>query len=337
MFLLSSSVTPGVLDGYRRLVTAFLMFCGFLSLPLGSRVEIDRAFCVYADEQFCDGCGASTGERLLSAFCALYPEHSPGDFPFYLRALRGWRRLKPKYSRHPLPWPVLCAAAYYVRTRTPGDFEGMMALMLIFDAYLRPYEALWLRVKDFVRPVGNAWWCLVICPREAMRPSKTNTFDDSVLIDSTWRPQVAALLPQLLHRAERRGCCGQDFIFPFTQEQLGKWFKEAIAWLHLEAWGFTLYSARHGAPSEDFLQEQRSLEVIKRRGRWAADASTRRYQQHGRLQVVYSGMAPGVLRACMQTEAHLLALLQEGAPSLRRPEPETTVVPASAPLPEEED
>ena len=164
------------------------MYCVYLRLGLDCNAAIDRALCLWGDEQYCDGVGAAAGERLLSAFCALYPEHRPGNFPFYLRALRGWRRLRPKFSRHPLPWPFLVSIAYFVLTRTAGDFEGFAALLLLFDCYLRPYELLRIRVKDLIPPAGSLkHWCVRICPYEELRPSKTQTFDDSVELDTSWR------------------------------------------------------------------------------------------------------------------------------------------------------
>ena len=340
-FLRAAAVTPAVRDGYRRVIAAFLVFCLCLSLPLQSCAQIDQAMCKWADEQFAEEVGPAVGERLLSAFCSEFPEHQPGDFPLFLRALRGWRRLKPKTSRHPLPWPMLCAAAFFVLTRTEGDFEGMMALLLMFDCYLRPYELLRLRVKDLVAPAGDHhWWCVVTCPREAMKPSKTNTFDDSVLLDSVWRPQVAALIPILLRRCRDRGLANDDLVFSFGHLQLSRWLAAAMSWLGLSSWNFTLYSARHGGPSEDFLKHHRPMEVIQRRGRWAAEASTRRYQQHGRLQIVYSQSPAAVLRHCLQVEAHLLQLVLRrlrGEPCLLSQPPRTAFeAPAAAPLPEED-
>eukprot|EP00959_Pyramimonas_sp_CCMP1952_P107758 2253266-Pyramimonas_sp.AAC.1 len=40
---------------------------------------------------------------------------------------------------------------------------------------------------------------------------------------------------------------------------------------------------RHGGASDDALRQTRSLEEIKRRGRWAADTSVKRYEKHARV------------------------------------------------------
>ena len=335
-FLRTSSLTPAVLDGYRRLVAAFLLYCCWLNLALTCNEEIDCALCKWADEQYCDQVGPASGERLLSAFCALYPEHRPGNFPYYLRALRGWRRLRPKGSRHPLPWPFLVSIAFYVHSRTPGGFEAFVGLLLLFDCYLRPYELLQLRLKDVVAPTLTVWhWTLSLCPFEELRPTKTRTFDDSVALDSTWRPEVAFFVEVLLVRARRRGLCGEDRLFSFSYVQLAGWFSAGAAWLGLSSWGFTLYSGRHGGPSEDFVGERRSLAVIQRRGRWASEASLRRYQQTVRLQLVYARTPPELVKHCVATLAHIYRLIEEGT-LLEQPCIAPYDVPAAEPLPEEE-
>ena len=45
---------------------------------------------------------------------------------------------------------------------------------------------------------------------------------------------------------------------------------------HLEP---QLYSLRHGGASADALRRTRSIEEIKKRGRWTSDASVRRYEK----------------------------------------------------------
>ena len=44
-----------------------------------------------------------------------------------------------------------------------------------------------------------------------------------------------------------------------------------------------LYQARHSGPSIDRARGIRSLQKIKRRGRWSAESSVQRYERHARL------------------------------------------------------
>ncbi len=46
----------------------------------------------------------------------------------------------------------------------------------------------------------------------------------------------------------------------------------------------SLYRLRHGGASSDVASKNRTLEQFKRRGRWQADESVRRYTQVERLQ-----------------------------------------------------
>ena len=332
-FLRQAAVTPAVRDGYRRLITGFLLYCWCLQLPLATQRQIDEALCKYADEQFCDGIGASVGERLLSAWCNEFPEHVPGQFPLYLRALRGWRRMRPKFSRHPLPWPFAVTCAYHILTQTEGGLAGCVALLLLFDAYLRPYELFGLRRCDVVRPVpAQPYYCLIVCPRDALKPSKTHTYDDSVVLDT---PDRTLLLPVLEHFLMT--CAGPPHstepLFNFTHSDLLRWFKVGMTWLSLDPWAFSLYSCRHGGPSEDFSRRVRDLNCIQRRGRWACDQSVRRYQQTGRLHVVYARAPPSVLSLCLQVTSHFDVLFRD-QPTLLRPVVGSYSVPDSQPLDE---
>ena len=296
---------------------------------------IDRAFCCYADEQFLEGTGPAAGERLLSAWCSLFAEYNAGDFPFFLRALRGWRRLRPKASRHPLPWPVLCAAAYHVLTRSDGGFSAFVCLLVMFDCYLRPYEALRMRVIDAVPPCAlSPFWVIIVCPQDALRPSKTRIFDDSISLDTPGREIVAHALAQLV--SQRRAAGSNALLFDFTHQQLGAWFAAALDWLGLRPWQFTLYACRHGGASEDFGRSLRPLDAIQRRGRWACLQSVRRYQQHGRLHVVYARTPAPIIQHCLAAAAHLPELL--AAPRLlRQPVGAAFDVPLAAPFNDDDD
>ena len=318
-FLASQAVTPAVQDAYRRVVVTFLMFCATLGFTLGSIKEIEFAMCRYFDEAYWEEVGPSMGETFLSAWVHCFPEYRPGDFPLALRALRGWRRLRPAFGRHPLPWIVCCAVAAFLAFSFGPGFA--VAVLVMFDGYLRPYEVMGIRLRDVYLPTPEfACVSIQICPWAAQRPSKTGVFDDTVRLDSRSRPEVALLLVWWVQCRRQAGADNDDFLFTMDQAELSKAFVKAIEWLWLSPWRFVLYSNRHGGPSADRGDGSRSPEEIQRRGRWASERSVRRYEQTGRLHAVIASLPATVQDFCRRAAAHLLELIISPR-ALRRPEP----------------
>ena len=194
-FLSSNAIRPSTDDGYRRAVLAFLLFAAILSLPLGSASEVSVAFCKYFDELYAEGLGYSTGQQALFGFLHYNPALVPGAFPAVHQALQGWKRLAPSLSRHPEPWIVACAVAVYLSYHY--GLAMAVAHLVQFDCYLRPYELFHLRFMDVLPPLrdeAHQFYCIVICPQEVGKPSKTNVYDDAVRLDSQHRPQVNLLI-----------------------------------------------------------------------------------------------------------------------------------------------
>ena len=151
-----------------------------------------------------------------------------------------------------------------------------------------------LRVQDLAPPVnpGHAGargrYSIVIRSSEIGVPTKTQTFDDSVVIDRSdlaWMDSWWAVL--------RRGCPPEAPLFPnITQEQYSKDIKLALEKVGAAALHPTAYSMRHGGPSWDFMTKSRTLEEIQRRGRWRVAASVARYQKSAKMLQGMHKVAP---------------------------------------------
>ncbi|CAK0825147.1 unnamed protein product, partial [Prorocentrum cordatum] len=169
-------------------------------------------------------------------------------------ALKGFRRLAPGLSRAPLPWIGLCAlvgAALRI-----NELEFAQCLVFQFRTYLRPIECRGLRVAQLVPPLpgsGTKFWALLLAPEEEAIPTKTKEFDESILLDS---PELRKF-SSLFKRVSEAAGLGQANLHPCT--------------------------TRRGGASDDALRQTRSLEEIKRRGRWAADTSVKRCEKHARV------------------------------------------------------
>jgi hypothetical protein len=135
----------------------------------------------------------------------------------------------------------------------------------------------------------------------------------------------------LLLLLRERPCHPDSLIFELSHESLLKLFKEGLEWLSLAGWGFSLYSCRHGGPSEDVCYGMRSLEVVKRRGRWASESSLRRYEEKGRLHVVYSHVPRHILSFCVSIEKNLEYIVRNRV-VLQKPSAAPHSIPSALPF-----
>ncbi|CAK0843265.1 unnamed protein product, partial [Prorocentrum cordatum] len=123
------------------------------------------------------------------------------------------------------------------------------------------------------------FWSVVLHPMECAQPSKTGVYDEGLLLDSpefTW-------LPPLLQALRARAAPGGR-VFDMSYNQWALVFRRAATALHLGVLGPpTLYTLRHGGASHEYLAKFRSLDEIKKRGRWVSDSSLRRYTKGGRV------------------------------------------------------
>ncbi|CAE8600306.1 unnamed protein product [Polarella glacialis] len=128
---------------------------------------------------------------------------------------------------------------------------------------------------------------LILAPFERGVGSKAGIFDETLLLDDVRAPYLGPLLGQLVDErlleckvSEEEGALLWDFS---AKEFLAEW-RAAVEFLGLPDEVKSPYQNRHGGASRDHLCKLRSVEDVKRRGRWAADASARIYDKPGRLQ-----------------------------------------------------
>ena len=137
-------------------------------------------------------------------------------------------------------------------------------------------------------------------------------WDETVLIDDT------RLFPALWHlvttRPSRESCWLHS-----TAEDIHA-MTDAINALGLQELGLCRYSMRHGGASHDLLTSARTVDAVKRRGRWKSDSSLRRYGKETRILSELNKVAPQVVELGSLVAAELSSLLTKGSMShdLRR-------------------
>ena len=109
--------------------------------------------------------------------------------------------------------------------------------------------------------------------------SKTQEFDESLLVDNRLLPQLGK---RLLRHAKKRTT--YQLLFSVSQQQVALDLHAAAGRLGVPAsMSVVMYMLRHSGASTDFALRHRTLAEIKLRGRWRGDQSLRRYEKGGRL------------------------------------------------------
>ena len=216
--------------------------------------------------------------------------------PRTLAALKGWGKLQPDRSREPCPWVVALLISKFLADR-PGQLQllAARALLIQFSLLLRPSELISASLSSAIlgkRSFGTSYnkMALVVAPSHNvedddhtfdLKPSKTNTFDDTITFDDCLiEPRVKELFGKQVLLARQSGW--KTLWGPLSYTAYARLIRSAVAGLKLP-YQVTPHMFRHGGASEDYLRGLRSLEAIQIRGRWDAFASVRRYQKSGRL------------------------------------------------------
>jgi len=294
--LQSASVRPSTAAEYEKVYALIAQWeCAHALAPgPGDENLMDRILVEIFDEWYLEGESLPLGSKALAALIYHRPWFGRGagcQLAAARQALRGWKRLEPPVSRLPLPLPVVAMIANELWSL--AYFEESLVVMLIFFTYFRPGEPYRLRVCDLVPPVPGAGlahcrWALTLHAFELGRASKTQEFDESVLLD---RDEMAYLGPLLRLRAAGRSPASP--LLRGTQATLASRFREACVGLQLECLGPpTLYQLRHSGASADFASNRRTLAEIQRRGRWRTSASVRRYEKGGRVSQQLMRLSP---------------------------------------------
>ena len=232
-------------------------------------------------------------------------------------ALQGWSRVAPNRTRMPIPWAGITAlAAALVHM---GERLAALAILLATDAYLRPCELLTLRPANIIRGAAAvsksyAHASIHLFAWETGQTSKTLTTDESVLLDSPSRGWLTLAVTELADRTP-----AGELLFDLTPERLNHLMKSAANLVGVSAWDISPYCCRHAGPSHHWLTQVRTLPAIKRRGRWASDASVKRYEKSSRVTRRFEGLSEQTLEILRRSEAHIADIVRGVVAPLPRP------------------
>jgi integrase len=303
----SQAVADVTKTDYCRRLDRFDAFCALSGLEeTEDMVTLELYVLEYMDELFLDGESVGTGTKLLAALALRWPvlHRSRGlNFHRVRRALQGWGRLAPTATRLPIPW--LGVAGIAAALLAMGEPVAALAVVLATDGYLRPGEVLGLTSRHVTAPrpwlgAAHRHATLLLFPSDEGITSKMGHYDDSVVLDSPGREWVTKLL-----LARCREVRPSEPLFPFTILSFGVLFKAACRRAGVEVWDATPHVLRHAGPSHDYLLQLRSLPDIKRRGRWSADRSVRRYEKSSQVNARLSMLTETTLFRLQVSEINL--------------------------------
>ena len=222
-------------------------------------------------------------------FLAFFPEYER-SLPLAHRALTSWQRQH--LGGEGTPVPKEAAALIAAELRTMGDDQSALLVELIFDCYLRSAEWSSLRCADVVSDGPSVALLLGV----AERGEKTKTGpNQGVVVDA---PAVAA---DLLERARSKP--PEAHVFDISPEAFRKQWLRAKQAANLSFLG-PPHDLRHAGASRDVEEKARSLEQVRRRGRWKQLDSVQRYTKTWILVRERSKLSPEQL-------AKAASLLQE--------------------------
>ena len=227
-------------------------------------------------------------------------------FPRASRCLEGWKRLEPPTSRPPVAREVACLLAATLHAQ--GLVEMGLLVLVLFESYLRPSEALAMAPTQLIEPepLGagvRRWLRLIVHPLESERPNKVNEYDHSVALDL---PRQQFLVPALVALKRRR--LGEERLWPFRYIDLSRASNKALSDLGLVSTGISLYGLRHGGASHDRSLRERDLKEVQQRGAWRSFTSVRRYEKHGRLGLEWAKLSAGVKLQAVTAQSRVLKL-----------------------------
>ena len=313
------AVGPNTRQQYNILFMIFKSWAAIhyphVDLLLDSPSQIEIVVLAYLDVLLQQRRPAGDAEKAVASICDGLPAVlAPHSMPRVARALRGYRKRFPHVGRYPFLEALMAAVvAWMVHHR---HLDAAWQIFIMFITYLRPGEVRQLHVADLVKPCTKGmakvtdplkFFALVVAPQARRVLSKTETFDDTVVLDL---PEWAG--PALL--SWTRGSKPTGAMSKTPDDEMVLLWKQALASLGIPS--AVMYQLRHGGASNDFCKKTRRLDEIMARGRWRTQTSLRRYVRSGQVQFMLGAARADTVRYGEKMLPRLESLLRG---SLRGP------------------
>ena len=247
---------------YIREVKAFLWDAKRLGATWANVETLDRAVAAYLQHLcYLEQVQPQRGRYLLSGLMHFFPELR-GHMAWSARALTSWDRLAAAGEGTPLCRELVAVVVLHMIDI--GRLYDAALVLLSYDVFAREQDWLNLRGADVHGSDGDV--AIALGVRSRGESSKTGPHQGATIA----LPLVGRLLRRLAKRV------GPDnVLFPISAAEYRKRWWAALCRMGLEAAG-PPHRLRHSGAAE-FVSRGGSLEMARRRGRWAALSSVQRY------------------------------------------------------------
>lgn len=327
-----ASIRPETYRNYADDYQRFVSFAEKTGLLLRTVPQVDKVVAEYLTYLYTSGEGLAKAQRVMAAVLFMNPIVGRGarnKLPQAAQALRGYRRLIPPRARQPFPMAVIAMLAHALMEE--GHADAALGILQSFELYLRPGQLFGVRAVDFVvgaprRPLKGksgerrSYADVVLNPQEVGVPSKTMEYDNCVSLDlARHAPLVGAVTRRLEVRlgrgwyaretesARRGGAMAK--LMPKDSRWLLARVQASARRLQVNIGEIHLHRLRHSCASHDYAGRIRSTEDIRRRGRWKAVNSVRRYAKGATVQQLLASLPKEVQSHAIACEASLADLL----------------------------
>ena len=252
-----------MLRKYIPAVKDFLSYVHSRNLSFNSDEDIDRALTIFLEKGLYEQLFAfDRANAVFFGLLAIFPELGR-KLPTAHRAWKAWERQNLGGEGAPIPEQAVELVAHWFAQSDRHDLD--LLVRLIFDCYLRSSDWEKLRKEDIYRSGETVAIILGVSERGEKAktgPNQGVIVDCPLIAEALWS-KAQALQPGAV-------------LFSTSPEAFRQQWTRAKAATGL-SWIGPPHDLRHGGASRDVEAGTRSLEQVRRRGRWKILDSVQRY------------------------------------------------------------
>lgn len=260
--LKDSMISNELKERYQTALVQITEFWMDHNVDVHSLDVLDESVSTYLEHIFAEGLPKSLASDTLASIQHHLPT-SCGKLRFSWKMAKTWQKLEPPTRLVPLS--PLVVQAFAGGLWQSGYSREAAALLVAFDAMLRPGELYQLRCKDITFYDQAA----VITLRDTKTGQRKGS-DEMVVIES----QLACNILRRAVRAVPRS----NLLLSVSPYRFRFLFRKLVSRFQLRG-SVGMYSLRRGGATFDFLLHK-SMERTLLRGRWASSSTARIYLQH---------------------------------------------------------
>ena len=282
--LLVHAVADSTLQKYIPAVRRFLLHLRRQRHDFRTVSELDWRLAQYVDWLcYSARAGFAEGSACFSGLTSMWPEVKD-KLPLAARSLIAWQRLAIHGEGGPIPLQAIIVIA--IRMIELGHPEAALATLLAEDGYLRESDWSMIQVTDIVTEGQPQTPRVALILGAQERGDTTKTGDNQGIVVETLF--VCLWVAQLAKRLRP----SQSLIGLKPEAYRRIWWK-VLDDINARSLG-PPHSLRHSRPAAQCRDRSRTLEEIRRRGRWISLKSVQRYTKDHLLLKALAALPPGL-------------------------------------------